>query len=105
MSDFMKMDIFFVITSIGVVLAVICGIVLCYLLWRIIRIAEVIVKDVSHIVADAKQVAANLKDDVRTARSTFMGTISSLMSLIGLVRKGSRKSASKRKNGEHDTEA
>jgi len=92
MDEFAKMDIFFVIASIGFVVMTIAMLIIGIALHKLVRKLRDIANDAKEISEDAKDVAGELRDDIVHARSAISG----LISFFSKKKKGSvRKRGSK----------
>jgi len=91
MTEFMKMDIFFFITTI-VILTL--GMLFAYILWRVGRV----MKHVEHISEQAAQESDSIRQDIAKLRGDFRegkGRVKSLFSFFNKVGKRPPKKESK----------
>jgi hypothetical protein len=83
MTDFIKMDIFFFIASVELV---ILGALVGFILWKLLRI----LKHVEHIAEVAGKEAENLREDAAYIRGRLLGVLDGIFSFI--PRRRARKS-------------
>jgi hypothetical protein len=105
MSEFLKMDIFFFIATIGITVFIVAGAVLAFYITRILRIVREIVGDARSIADDAKDVSSKLRDDIHDARTRVVGGISGVMSAlsaIGSFKRAKRRTRSTKEETSHD---
>ena len=95
MSEFLKMDVFFVIATIGfVVMAVL---IICAL-WYIVQI----LRTISRVADSVEEEATALKEDFREARESIkrqgIGLLSGVATLFGMAGKSGKRILKKRKS-------
>lgn len=91
MNDFIKMDIFFFITSVAVVLFTLLG---AFVLWRVARV----LKNIEHISEQVSLESDNIRGDLAEVRADIRrgkGKLKSLFNFFGRVRKRSSKKSVK----------
>lgn len=95
MNDFLKMDIFFVVTTVAVF---VLSILLAFVLIRVLRILKN-VEDISHMVEEEGQ---KLREDIAHVRESVMEEGVRVKHLIGLLGLGAKlkKRASRKKKAE-----
>ena len=90
MNEFFKMDIFFVIATIGfVVLAILIGIILLYFI-KLIR-------TLNRVALDVEEEAHALKEDLDAARASVKRGGSGLLSLFGFAGKTGKRLINKKR--------
>ena len=75
MNEFIKMDVFFFIASIELV---ILGVLFGFVLWKLLRILN----HVEHIAEVAGREADNLREDAAYLRGRLLGVLDSIFSFI-----------------------
>ncbi|MDB5244588.1 MAG: hypothetical protein JWN18_458 [Parcubacteria group bacterium] len=90
MTDFLKMDVFFVVTTIAVVVV---AALMSYLLWRVSRILE----HIEHISEQVALEADAIRDDLALVRADIRrgkGKLQSFVELFGKIYKRPKKRGS-----------
>jgi hypothetical protein len=104
MSDFMKMDIFFFIASVGVIVLTVAVAFIGYLVYRTMQVVHEIVEDARIIMGDAKEVSAKISEDIHEARSKLSGGLAGVFTALrafGLFKRAKKK-ASQAKPSERE---
>ncbi len=92
MSEFLKMDSFFVISTIGfVVLAILLGVVLFYVIQ--------LLRTMNRVADTVEEEAAALKGDLDEARASIKRGGSGLLSLLGFAGKTGKRLIAKKRRG------
>lgn len=99
MDSFAKMDIFFIVTTVAVVLGSIAAIIITYYLVRILRSADKIMSDAKDVAHEAKEASEQVFDDIHTIRHRVAGAVSTVARLAGIVSpvKAEKRARSQRK--------
>ena len=84
MNEFLKMDIFFFVTTIVVI---VLGIFSVYVLWRFERV----LKNIEHISEQVAQESDTIREDLAEMRSDIKRGKGRLRSLFGFLRKEKRR--------------
>lgn len=88
MNEFLKMDIFFFITSVAVVLFTLIG---AYVLWQISRV----LKHIEHISEQVAHETDNIRGDLAEVREDIKSGKGKLKSLFGLFGRVSKRASKK----------
>ena len=84
MNEFLKMDIFFVVTTIAVIAVTVLGV---FVLWKIVRI----VKNVEHISEQVSLEADAVRGDLADMRGEVKRGKGRIVSLLGLFKKATKR--------------
>ena len=91
MTDFLKMDIFFVVATVATVLIAACIVVALVYVVRLMR-------TLNRISEEVEEEAKAIREDIRDARSQVRGF--GWSSLFGLVTKGAKRAVSRNKKAD-----
>lgn len=86
MDEFIKMDIFFFIASVELV---ILGALVGFILWKLLRI----LKHVEHIAEVAGKEAENLREDAAYVRGRLLGALDAIFSFMPRSRRREKESS------------
>jgi hypothetical protein len=104
--EFAKMDIFFVVTTIAVVIGSIAFAVIAYYLIRILRSADEIVADAKEVAHGVKEASEQVFDDVANVRGRVVGAVQALATLAGFAKRRSGSEATpRRRMSKHKDES
>jgi hypothetical protein len=103
--EFAKMDIFFVVTTIAVVIGSIAFAVIAYYLIRILRSADEIVADAKEVAHGVKEASEQVFDDVANVRGRVVGAVQALATLAGFARGRSKNVTSRRRASKQKEES
>jgi hypothetical protein len=95
MNEFLKMDIFFVVATVALVVFVI---MLCVALWYMIKILRAVSHVAETVDAEAQAIKSDLDDARESIKREGAGLLSSLLTMVGLAGKTGKRLLKKRRS-------